>query len=65
MTDRRLARWARQAGLERQRWYDKYDYRFVRRNVCRLVNCITLGSFRSFLTYQVQGVFRRTTSRES
>lgn len=65
MTHRRLARWARHAGLELERWYDKYDYRFVRRNVCRLVNRMTLGSFRSFLTYQVQGVFRRTTPRES
>ena len=65
MTHRRLTRWASQAGLERQRWYDKYDYRFVRRNVCRLVNCVTLGSLRSFLTYQVQGVFRRTTPRKS
>jgi 2-polyprenyl-3-methyl-5-hydroxy-6-metoxy-1,4-benzoquinol methylase len=65
MTHRRLTRWARQADLELQRWYDKYDYRFVMRNVCRLVNRMTLGSFRSFLTYQVQGVFRRTTPRES
>jgi 2-polyprenyl-3-methyl-5-hydroxy-6-metoxy-1,4-benzoquinol methylase len=64
MTHRRLTRWARQAGLELQQWYDKYDYRFVRRNVCRLVNRMTFGSFRSFLTYQIQGVFRVTTPRE-
>jgi 2-polyprenyl-3-methyl-5-hydroxy-6-metoxy-1,4-benzoquinol methylase len=62
MTHRRLNRWALQAGLELQRWHDKYDHRFVRRNACRLVNRMTFGFLRSFLTYQVQGVFRRTTT---
>jgi hypothetical protein len=62
MTHRRLNRWALQAGLELQRWHDKYDHRFVRRNACRLVNRMTFGFLRSFLTHQVQGVFRRTTT---
>ena len=65
MTHRRLTRWARQAGLDLERWHDKYDYRFGKRNVCRLVNRVTFGSLRSFLTYQVQGVFRRAPPRES
>jgi|SRR5436190_2868790 len=59
MTHRRLRRWCTAAGLELEGWYDLYDYRFFRRNVCRALNIATFKVFRSFLNSGVQGVFRR------
>ena len=59
MTHRRLLRWCARAGLRLDRWYDHYDYRFVRRNLYRLANILTFKLFRSFLTFEVQGRFRR------
>ena len=59
MTHRRLDRWCAASGLRIEKWFDRYDYRFWRRNVYRAVNCLTFGLGRSFFTIEVQGVYRR------
>ena len=59
MTHRRLERWASQAGLKLECWFDRYDWRFVRKNLYRTVNRLTFGFFKSFLMFEVQGRFRR------
>lgn len=62
MTHKRLDRWCRAAGLERQQWFDRYDHRFIYRNIYRILNRLTLKFGRSFFTVEVQGVFRRPTN---
>lgn len=59
MTHRRLDRWCREAGLRKEREFDSYDFRFVRRNIYRALNLATLRLFRSFLTFEVQARYRR------
>ncbi|MGK2954010.1 MAG: class I SAM-dependent methyltransferase [Thiobacillus sp.] len=62
MTHKRLNRWCEAAGLEVQQWFDRYDHRFVHRNVYRILNHLTFKRCRSFFTIEVQGVFRRAAS---
>jgi 2-polyprenyl-3-methyl-5-hydroxy-6-metoxy-1,4-benzoquinol methylase len=59
MTHKRLKRWCADAGLTHQKWYDSYDYRFVRRNIYRLLNLCSFGYLRSFTNFEVHGVFRK------
>ena len=59
MTHKRLERWCREAGLSREREFDCYDYRFVRRNIYRAINLASFRLFRSFLTFEVQARYRR------
>ena len=54
-----LDRWCREAGLQKEREFDSYDFRFVRRNIYRALNLATLRLFRSFLTFEVQARYRR------
>jgi 2-polyprenyl-3-methyl-5-hydroxy-6-metoxy-1,4-benzoquinol methylase len=58
MTHRRLKRWAAQAGLSLDHWVAYYHYLFLRRNIYRVVDRLTFGIFKSFLTFMIQGVFR-------
>jgi 2-polyprenyl-3-methyl-5-hydroxy-6-metoxy-1,4-benzoquinol methylase len=59
MTHKRLDRWCRAAGLRKEREFDLYDFRFVRRNVYRALNLASLRLLRSFLTFEVQAQYRR------
>lgn len=59
MTHNRLRRWSDAAGLKLESWFDCYDYRFVQRNLSRAANVGTGRLLRSFLTFEVQGRFRR------
>ena len=59
MTHKRLDRWCKAAGLRKEREFDLYDFRFLRRNVYRALNLATLRLFRSFLTFEVQARYRR------
>jgi 2-polyprenyl-3-methyl-5-hydroxy-6-metoxy-1,4-benzoquinol methylase len=59
MTHKRLDRWCRAAGLRKEAEFDCYDFRFVRRNLYRVLNLATLRLFRSFLTFEVQARYRR------
>ncbi|MEO8315187.1 MAG: class I SAM-dependent methyltransferase [Pseudomonadota bacterium] len=59
MTHRRLERWATDAGLRLERWQDAYESRFLRRNIDRAINLASFKLLRGFVTYQVQGLFRR------
>lgn len=59
MTHKRLKRWCSRAQLVHEQWFDRYDYRFFHRNVCRVLNRVTWFRLRSLLTFEVQGVFRR------
>jgi 2-polyprenyl-3-methyl-5-hydroxy-6-metoxy-1,4-benzoquinol methylase len=59
MTHKRLIRWATAAGLELEREFDRYDFRFIRRNIYRIMNIASFRLFKSFLNYQIQARFRR------
>jgi|SRR5438067_812316 len=59
MTHKRLDRWCRAAGLRKEREFDCYDFRFVRRNIYRVINLASFRLLRSFLTFEVQARFRR------
>jgi 2-polyprenyl-3-methyl-5-hydroxy-6-metoxy-1,4-benzoquinol methylase len=59
MTHKRLIRWATAANLKLEREFDRYDFRFIRRNIYRIANLASLRLFRSFLNYQIQARFRR------
>lgn len=59
MTHKRLHRWSLAAGLSLEKWFDCYDYRFFHRNFSRAANICTGRLLRSFLTFEVQGRFRR------
>jgi predicted SAM-dependent methyltransferase len=59
MTHKRLHRWCHAADLWLEREFDAYDYRFIRRNIHRIIN---LGSFRllkSFLNFEIQACYRK------
>lgn len=59
MTYKRVKRWSHSAGLELDCWFDSYDYRFLRRNVYRVLNMATGRLFRGLFCFEVQGRFRR------
>ena len=61
LTHRRLDRWCRDAGLEKEAEFDLYDFTFLKRNIYRALNLATLRLFRSFLTFEVQARYRRST----
>ena len=60
MTHKRLDRWCREAGLTKEAEFDCYDFRFVRRNIYRLLNLATFRLLKGFLTFEVQARYRRT-----
>lgn len=59
MTHKRLMRWAGAAGLKVEREFDCYDFRFFRRNVCRVMNVASLRLLKSFVNFEIQARFRR------
>jgi 2-polyprenyl-3-methyl-5-hydroxy-6-metoxy-1,4-benzoquinol methylase len=59
MTHKRLDRWCRAAGLEKECEFDCYDYRFIRRNIYRTINLATFRLLKSFLTWEIQVRYRR------
>jgi 2-polyprenyl-3-methyl-5-hydroxy-6-metoxy-1,4-benzoquinol methylase len=59
MTHKRLDRWCGAAGLRKEREFDCYDFRFVRRNIYRVLNLASLRLLRSFFTFEVQARYRR------
>lgn len=61
MTHKRLNRWCRAAGLKLEAEFDFYDFSFIRRNIYRAMNLATLRLLKSFLTFEVQARYRRTT----
>lgn len=65
MTHKRLDRWCKAAGLRKEREYDLYDFRFVRRNMYRALNLATFRLLRSFFTFEVQARYRRLGERKS
>jgi len=61
MTHKRLMRWCHGANLSLERWHDFYDYRFVWRNIYRVLNILTFRQLRSFTNIEILGVFRKNT----
>jgi len=59
MTHKRLSRWCDKAGFLRVKWRDCYDFRFIYRNIARIINLISLKLIRGFLVFEIQGVFRK------
>jgi len=59
MTHKRLMRWCRGANLSLESWHDFYDYRFVWRNIYRVLNILTFRQLRSFTNIEILGVFRK------
>ena len=59
MTHKRLDRWCTDAGLVLEKAYDAYDFRFVRRNIHRVLNICTFKLFKSFLNFEVQARYRK------
>lgn len=59
MTHKRLRRWAAAAGLKFEREFDCYDFRFFRRNICRVMNVASLRLLKSFVNFEIQARFRR------
>ncbi len=60
MTDKRLLRWAKDAGLSLAGWYDSYQYILWPINIYKIIDLMTFRFFRSFLHYQLLAVFRRS-----
>ena len=61
LTHKRLDRWCREAGLRKEAEFDLYDFSFLKRNIYRALNLATLRLFRSFLTFEVQARYRKTS----
>jgi len=61
LTHKRLDRWCRDAGLRKEAEFDLYDFTFLKRNIYRAINIGTFRLFRSFLTFEVQARYRRTS----
>ena len=59
MTHKRLARWCNTAGLEMEKEYDAYDFRFMRRNIHRVINLASFKLLKSFLYFQIQVRYRK------
>lgn len=59
MTHKRLHRWCTAAGLRLEKEYDAYDFRFVRRNIHRLINLATFRLLKSFLNFEIQARYRK------
>ena len=59
MTHKRLDRWCKAAGLYKDAAFQCYDYRFVRRNIYRVLNVSSFGLLKSFFMFQVQARYRR------
>jgi 2-polyprenyl-3-methyl-5-hydroxy-6-metoxy-1,4-benzoquinol methylase len=59
MTHKRLARWCSNAGLELEKEYDAYDFRFVRRNIHRIINLASFRLLKSFLNFEIQARYRK------
>lgn len=64
MTHKRLDRWCAAAGLRKEREFDLYDFRFLRRNIYRALNLASLRLLRSFLTFEVQARYRRVPEED-
>ena len=62
LTHKRLDRWCREAGLRKEAEFDLYDFSFLKRNVYRALNLATFRIFRSFLTFEVQARYRRSSA---
>lgn len=59
MTHKRLDRWCKAAGLQKEASFRRYDDRFVRRNIYRLLNVSSFGLLESFFMWQIQARYRR------
>ena len=58
MTNKRLDRWCRTAGLRKEAEFDLYDFRFFRRNSIEPLTWQRFD-FSSFLTFEIQARYRR------
>ncbi len=59
MTHKRLHRWCRAAGLTLEQRFDHYHFSFLRRNVHRAMDWISLRLARNLFAWQIQGRYRR------
>ena len=59
MTHKRLGRWCSAAGLELEMEYDAYDFRFIPRNIHRIINFASFKLLKSFLYFQIQVRYRK------
>jgi 2-polyprenyl-3-methyl-5-hydroxy-6-metoxy-1,4-benzoquinol methylase len=60
LTHARLQRWCTAAGLTLDSWHYSYDYRFLRRNIYRALDLITLRRLHGLFGCAVQGIFRKS-----
>jgi len=62
MTHKRLDRWAREAGLQREYVRNCYYFTFIRRNIERVLDRASFGLMKSFLYLEVEARYRKPSS---